>query len=105
MHKAEPYATGQAEAWPAWKWRTPGGLSYVLMSTRACGATPSNTAAAPSAVNVSTLEEMFMEQNFGPHMEQKCASLKPSSGRVSSCMLRAVSGSSERADCSFQSKR
>src|SRR5664279_6523209 len=83
----------------------PGGLSYLLMSTRASEAVPSNTAAASSAVNVSTLEEMFMEQNFGTHMEQKCASLKPSSGRVSSCMARAVSGSRESANCSFQSKR
>ena len=35
---------------------------------------------------------MFIEQNFGPHIEQKCASLKPSSGSVSSCMARAVFG-------------
>jgi hypothetical protein len=28
--------------------------------------------------------EIFMEQNFGPHMEQKCATLAPSAGRVSS---------------------
>jgi hypothetical protein len=48
---------------------------------------------------------MFMEQNFGPHIEQKCASLKPSSGSVSSCMERAVSGSSESSNWRFQSKR
>ena len=75
------------------------------MSTRASGTVPLNTAAASSAVKVSTLAEIFIEQNFGPHMEQKCASLKPSSGSVSSCMERAVSGSSESANCSFQSKR
>src|ERR1022692_2327659 len=45
-----------------------------------------NTASASSAVNSSTFAEIFIEQNFGPHMEQKCASLKPSSGSVSSCM-------------------
>jgi hypothetical protein len=28
--------------------------------------------------------EIFIEQNFGPHMEQKCAILAPSAGRVSS---------------------
>jgi hypothetical protein len=37
-------------------------------------------------VKLSTFAEIFMEQNFGPHMEQKCASLKPSSGSVSSCI-------------------
>jgi hypothetical protein len=45
---------------------------------------PLATASASSAVNCSTLAEMFMEQNFGPHIEQKAASLKPSSGSVSS---------------------
>ena len=28
--------------------------------------------------------EMLYAQNFGPHIEQKCASLNPSSGSVSS---------------------
>ena len=28
--------------------------------------------------------EIFIEQNFGPHMEQKCATLAPSAGSVSS---------------------
>ena len=55
-------------------------------------------------VKLSTLAEIFMEQNFGPHMEQKWASLKPSSGSVSSCMARAVSGSSDKSNCRFQSK-
>ena len=45
-----------------------------------------------------------MEQNFGPHIEQNAASLKPSSGSVSSCMACAVSGSSESSNCLFQSK-
>src|SRR5205823_896422 len=62
------------------------------------------TASASAAVNSCTLEEMFIEQNLGPHMEQKCASLKPSSGRVSSCMDSAISGSSDSANCFFQSK-
>ncbi len=30
-----------------------------------------------------------IEQNFGPHIEQKCATLCASFGRVSSCMARA----------------
>ena len=34
-----------------------------------------------------------IEQNFGPHIEQKCADLCASFGMVSSCIERAVSGS------------
>ena len=34
---------------------------------------------------------MRMEQNLGPHMEQKCATLCASFGRVSSWKLRATS--------------
>ena len=45
--------------------------------TSASGAVPFTTASASSAVKLSTVAEMFMEQNFGPHIEQKCASLKP----------------------------
>src|SRR5207253_417053 len=40
--------------------------------------------------------EMRMEQNFGPHMEQKCATLWPSFGSVASWKAQAVSGSSAR---------
>src|ERR1700722_17532230 len=69
-----------------------------------CTSPASATAAASSGVKLVTFDEIFIEQNFGPHMEQKCASLKPSSGRVSSCMARAVSGSSERSNWRFQSK-
>ena len=47
---------------------------------------------------------IFMEQYLGPHMLQKWALLKVSCGRVSSCMRRAVSGSSDWRNCSFQSK-
>src|SRR5262245_3195046 len=43
-----------------------------------------------------------MEQNFGPHMEQKCATLCASFGKVSSWNCRAVSGSSERLNWSTQ---
>src|SRR5947209_119420 len=62
------------------------------------------TASASAAVNCSVFAEWFIEQNFGPHMEQNAASLKPSSGRVSSCIARAVSGSSDNSNCRFQSK-
>lgn len=48
------------------------------------GAVPLTTASASSAVNCSTFAEMFIEQNFGPHIEQNAASLNPSSGSVSS---------------------
>src|SRR5579864_4504982 len=64
-----------------------------------------STASASSAVNCSVLAEWFMEQNLGPHMEQKAASLKPSSGSVSSCIASAVSGSSDNSNCFRQSKR
>ena len=40
---------------------------------------------------------MRMEQNFGPHMEQKCAVFAGSAGRVSSWYACAVSGSKESA--------
>src|SRR4051812_18517905 len=64
----------------------------------------SRISSACAAVKLSTFAEWFIEQNFGPHIEQNAASLKPSSGSVSSCMLRAVSGSSESSNCLFQSK-
>jgi hypothetical protein len=47
---------------------------------------------------------MCIEQNFGPHIEQNSAPLKYSSGKVSSCIACAVSGSIDRRNCSFQSK-
>src|SRR5690606_40711874 len=43
-----------------------------------------------------------MEQNFGPHMEQKCATLADSLGSVSSWKARAVSGSRPRLNWSSQ---
>src|ERR1019366_3867666 len=54
-------------------------------------------------LNSCTARLMCMLQNFGPHMEQNSALLKYSSGRVSSCIACAVSGSSDRRNCSFQS--
>ena len=47
---------------------------------------------------------IFIEQNFGPHIEQKCATLCASLGSVSSWYLSAVSGSSERWNWSIQRK-
>src|SRR5206468_4036013 len=44
----------------------------------------------------------FMEQNFGPHMEQKWAVFAGSAGSVSSWYDRAVSGSSDRLNWSTQ---
>src|SRR5579872_2607877 len=46
---------------------------------------------------------MRIEQNFGPHIEQNFADLNTSCGSVSSCMARAVSGSSDNSNCRFQS--
>lgn len=43
-----------------------------------------------------------MEQNFGPHMEQKCAVLDASAGSVSSWNAAAVCGSSDNANWSTQ---
>ncbi len=45
---------------------------------------------------------IFIEQNFGPHIEQKCAVLAPSAGRVWSWYCSAVSGSSDRLNWSRQ---
>src|SRR5208282_304691 len=61
-------------------------------------------ACASASVNSCVLFEWFIEQNFGPHIEQNAASLKPSSGSVSSCIERAVSGSSDSSNWRFQSK-
>jgi hypothetical protein len=47
---------------------------------------------------------IFIEQNFGPHIEQKCATLCASFGSVSSWNSRAVSGSSPRLNWSCQRK-
>src|SRR5207253_10839192 len=44
-----------------------------------------------------------IEQNFGPHIEQNFADLNTSCGSVSSCIARAVSGSSDSSNCRFQS--
>ncbi|CKT20526.1 Uncharacterised protein [Mycobacterium tuberculosis] len=55
-----------------------------------------------SAAYSRTSWVMRMEQNFGPHIEQKCAVLAGSAGRVSSWNSRAVSGSSDSANWSFQ---
>lgn len=48
-----------------------------------------------------TSSVIFMEQNLGPHMEQKCAVLPPSAGSVSSWYDRAVGGSRARLNWSF----
>ena len=42
-----------------------------------------------------------MEQNLGPHMEQKWAVLAGSWGRVASWYSRAVTGSSDRLNWSY----
>ena len=47
---------------------------------------------------------IFIEQKCGPHMEQKCAVLAPSCGRVSSWNSRAVSGSSAEVELIFPAK-
>src|SRR5262249_15991673 len=44
-----------------------------------------------------------IEQNFGPHIEQNFADLNTSCGSDSSCIARAVSGSSDSSNCLFQS--
>lgn len=45
---------------------------------------------------------MLMEQNLGPHMEQKWAVLAGSWGRVASWKRRAVTGSRDRLNWSYQ---
>ena len=46
-----------------------------------------------------------MEQNLGPHMEQKWAVLAGSCGRVASWNSRAVTGSSDRLNWSYLQRR
>ena len=41
---------------------------------------------------------IFIEQKAGPHIEQKCALLAASAGRVSSWKSRAVVGSSDSSN-------
>src|SRR4029450_10167271 len=47
---------------------------------------------------------IFIEQNFGPHIEQKWATLWASLGRVSSWKARAVAGSGGRMNWALQRK-
>ncbi len=65
------------------------------------------TAVEPSPCSARIFWEIFIEQNFGPHIEQKCAVLAGSAGRVSSWKARAVSGSRARSNwsCQRNSKR
>src|SRR5687767_15246791 len=54
------------------------------------------------AANSLTSWVIFIEQNLGPHIEQKCAVLAPSAGRVWSWYCSAVSGSRLRLNWSRQ---
>src|SRR3954467_7142755 len=54
--------------------------------------------------NSLTSALIFIEQNLGPHIEQKWAVLAPSAGRVWSWNASAVSGSSDRLNWSRQRK-
>src|SRR5207244_261373 len=56
----------------------------------------------PSAARSLSSCEIFIEQNFGPHIEQKCALFAGDAGSVSSWKDRAVSGSSARLNWSSQ---
>ena len=47
---------------------------------------------------------IFIEQNCGPHIEQKCATLAPSAGSVSSWKARARSGSSAEVELVLPAK-
>src|SRR5690625_4593612 len=58
--------------------------SSALSCIPASAATCSAAALSLIRANSRTSCEIFMEQNCGPHMEQKCADLWASLGRVSS---------------------
>ena len=60
------------------------------------------TSAAVAAACLRMSSVMRIEQNLGPHMLQNAAVLKASCGSVSSCIRRAVSGSSDSRNCSSQ---
>jgi hypothetical protein len=60
---------------------------------------PAAMSAAPAECPEPTYRQViFIEQNFGPHIEQKCATLCASFGSVSSWKARAVSGSSAEVE-------
>mmetsp|Transcript_5175 Transcript_5175/g.8047 ORF Transcript_5175/g.8047 Transcript_5175/m.8047 type:complete len:200 (-) Transcript_5175:1555-2154(-) len=81
--------------WPAW-------LYSSLMPSMPL-ARISSAVRSPypfSAAYCRTSSVIFIEQNLGPHMEQKCALLPASVGMVSSWYARAVIGSSARLNWS-----
>ena len=55
-----------------------------------------------AAAYARTSSVIFIEQKCGPHIEQKCASLAPSCGSVSSWNCFALSGSRPRLNWSSQ---
>src|SRR5688572_8442982 len=77
-----------------------GGAHTTSLSHRAGSITARGS---PVAAILRMSSVIRIEQYLGPHMLQKWALLKVSCGSVSSCMRRAVSGSSDKRNCSFQS--
>jgi hypothetical protein len=75
--------------------------SGVLRQMMAILTQPNRTRALAELPMPATI---FIEQNFGPHIEQNCAVLNTSCGSVSSCIRRAGLGVERQANCSFQSK-
>src|SRR5207344_2649138 len=63
--------------------------SFVLLNSR-------DFSSIPCCAYSRTCCVSSMLQNFGPHIEQKCATFAPSAGSVSSWYARAVTGSRAR---------
>ena len=70
---------------------TPSGILPVTASATIC----CWAASPPNALRMfcEILYLQYFQQNFGPHIEQKCAILAGSAGSVSSWKAMAVSGS------------
>ena len=72
---------------------------------RAAESASARVAWACAAASWRTSWLTFIEQNLGPHMLQKCASLAPSAGSVSSWKRRAVGRTEGRDDAGPQVER
>src|SRR5207244_11369195 len=76
-------------------------LSAAGVTHNVCDHDPTAEVSCSAILRMSWV--IFIEQNFGPHIEQNFADLNTSCGSVSSCIDRAVSGSSDSSNCLFQS--
>ena len=82
-----PDRAGAVPARDSDKYSDPHATRSVLLSDRSCRlcrGTRATSPPCPSAAMSRTCCVSSIEQNFGPHIEQKCATLAPSAGSVAS---------------------